>query len=671
MSKKNKSSHKKDDSKPKVPTPVATATPAAAPKADAIVVQKPKVEAVTITPPAKKPEVKPEVKAEVKPEVKAEVKTEVKPEVKAEVKPEVKAEAKPAVKAEDKKPTAEKPAVKKPAAKKPATKKAEPKKAEPFTPALSGEVKTEATPAVKKPEAKKTATKKPATKKTAEAKKPALPKATADKKVETSTPKKEGSVAMPKKKVVLVGSECVPFAKTGGLADVLGTLPSELNKLDVDACVFLPFHKVIKDKYRMDTEHVTFFYINLGWRTKFVGVEKLVLNGVTYFFIDNEDYFGGPIYLGKQPEGEQYAFFCRAVLEAMLRMDFIPDVIHLNDWQTAMIAMLLRTQYQATALNGVKTLFTIHNMMYQGMYGFDFVQSLLGVDTRYYTPEFIEANGCANFMKAGLVFCDRISTVSPTYASELCDPYYAYNLEGILNARAHETSGILNGIDISDYNPETDVHIPAHFSKTNLKGKEENKRILMEKLGLHYSKDTPLIGIVSRLTSQKGFDLIKSIFHELMALNVSVVLLGTGDKEYEAFFGRMENEYRGRVCAYIGYNNEVAHQIYAGADLFLMPSKFEPCGISQMIAQRYGTLPIARETGGLKDTVLPYNEYTGEGTGFTFTNYNSHDMLDMIKYALYSFEDPKKRDKLIQNAMNCDNSFAVSAKKYRDLYFNL
>lgn len=468
--------------------------------------------------------------------------------------------------------------------------------------------------------------------------------------------------------VAFIASECVPFAKTGGLADVVGTLPQELKRLGTDVCVFLPFHRVIKEKYRMEVEHVTFFYINLGWRTKFVGVEKLLYNGVTYYFIDNEDYFGGPIYMGQEPEGEQYAFFCRAVLESMLRLELYPDLFHLNDWQTAVISLLIKTQYQATPLAEAKSLLTIHNMMYQGQYSFDFVQSLLGIDSAYYTPEFMEANGCANFLKAGLIFADMIGTVSPSYAEELKYKSFACGLDGIMNARSHQTVGILNGIDTVEYNSEIDIHIAANYTARDLSGKRACREALIKEMGLDVSEDTPIIGIVSRLTPQKGFDLIQCVFHEMMEQDVAIVILGTGDKVYEDFFVSMEQEYKGRICAYIGYNNEIAHHIYAGSDLFLMPSLFEPCGISQMIAQRYGTLPIVRETGGLRDTVLPFNEFTGEGTGFSFSNYNAHDMLEVIKYALWCMNDEEKKNTLIQNAMACDNSFAVSAKKYNQLY---
>ena len=475
----------------------------------------------------------------------------------------------------------------------------------------------------------------------------------------------------PIKKILLVGAECVPFAKTGGLADVLGTLPQELINLNIDARVILPFHQIIKDKYKLDTQHVADFYIQLGWRSQYVGVEKLVKNSVTYYFIDNEDYYGDKIYRSGVAEIEQYAFFCRAVIEAVLRIDFIPDVLHLNDWQTGLIPILLKTQYNNTLLDSIKTLFTIHNVMYQGMCGFEQMNDLLDIPYYYNTPEFVESNGCANFMKAGLVFSDKINTVSETYAQELKLPEFSYGLEGILNARSNHLVGILNGIDINDYNPQTDSHIPYNFSLKTIKLKKKNKQDLMSRLALEYDDTIPLIGIVSRLTSQKGFDLLAEAFEEMMQENVSVVLLGTGDSYYEDFFRKCENTYKGRVCAYIGYDNHLAHEIYAASDLFLMPSRFEPCGISQMISLQYGTLPIVRETGGLKDTIIPFNEFNGTGNGFTFTSYNAYDMLSVIKYALSCVTDDKKCMTLIKNAMQCDNSFKSSAKKYAELYNNL
>lgn len=482
---------------------------------------------------------------------------------------------------------------------------------------------------------------------------------------------KEEAFPVDRKKILLVGAECAPFAKAGGLADVIGTLPKELNRLGLDARVMMPFHKVIKERYRMETEHVCDFYTKLGMKPCFVGIEKLVRDGVTFYFVDNEEYFWGPLYRGGLAEGEQYAFFARAVCEALDRINFVPDVVNCNDWHTGMIPMLLKTQYQHRAQGHCKTVFTIHNMMYQGQFSFQQIKDWLGIEDRYNTAEFIENYGCASFMKAALVFCDRISTVSPSYAQEIRMPYYAYKLEGILNARAHDTWGIVNGINTEEFNPANDICIGHHYDANDISNKFRVKEDLLHELGLNIWATTPLIGMVTRLTSQKGIDLLMQVFDEIMQQDVAFAILGTGDPMYENFLREMENRYKGRVCAYIGYSNEVAHRIYAGADLFLMPSKFEPCGISQMIAQRYGTLPIVRETGGLRDTVQPYNEYTGEGNGFSFANYSAYEMLNIIKYALWVIKDEGKRVQLVKNAMNVDNSFANSARKYYDMYMGL
>jgi len=472
-------------------------------------------------------------------------------------------------------------------------------------------------------------------------------------------------------KVLMVGSECIPFAKTGGLADVMGTLPQALKKQGVDCRVMIPFHSKVKEKYATKTTHLADFYIQMGWRREYVGVEYLQHDGVDYYFIDNNYFFGGPIYKGGVEEGAQYAYFQRAVLEAMEYIDFEPDIMHCNDWQAAMIPMLIKTQYQFRKQGKYKTLLTIHNIMYQGKYDFEFVKDMLHVPDMYCTPDYIENYGCANFLKAGLVFADKINTVSPTYAKELLSPYFAYELEGILGAREADTVGIINGINPAEYDPMTDSMIPFHFNAQNLEGKEECKKALMAELGLEYKEGRPLIGLVSRLTAQKGFDLIMRVIHDIMALDIAIVLLGSGDAKYESFFREVEEAYKGRFCAYIGYSNEMSHKIYAASDLFLMPSVFEPCGISQMIALCYGTLPIVRETGGLKDTVQPYNQYTGEGNGFSFTNVNAHDMLHTIEYAVEVLKDEEAHKTLVQNAFASDFAFEHSAKLYKELFESL
>ena len=470
-------------------------------------------------------------------------------------------------------------------------------------------------------------------------------------------------------RVLLAAAECAPLAKTGGLADVVGTLPKYLADLGMDARVITPYHRIIKEKFGWRVKHMTDFYIDLGWRHQYVGIEKLVIDGVIVYLVDNESYYGDKIYRGGMPEGEQYAFFARAVAEAIPRLDFDPDVLHCNDWHTAMLPMLLKTQYSHAPQGRLRTLLTIHNIAYQGKFGYDYVYDLLGVDARYYTSEFMELDGCANFLKAGCVFSDRINTVSPTYAEEIRTPWYGERLEGILSARSHELSGILNGIDYTTFDPETDPRIPAHFTVDDRSGKTVCKQALIDQLGLSISVDTPIVAMVTRMTAQKGFDLVQCVLDELMATeDMAFVLLGSGDAAYESFMRDAENRHKGRVCAYLGYNENLANQIYAGADFLLMPSGFEPCGLSQMIAMRYGTIPIVRETGGLKDTVQPYNCFTGEGNGFSFANYSADEMYDTILYALGCCSDKKVMRYLIQHAMEADFSFDRSAEAYARLY---
>ena len=424
--------------------------------------------------------------------------------------------------------------------------------------------------------------------------------------------------------VLIASAECAPISKTGGLADVVGALPKCLAALGVDARVITPYHRCVKDKYQDRVEHMFSFSVDLGWRSQYVGIERLVLDGVTIYLVDNEYYFGDRIYRGGQAEGEQYAFFTRAVLDAIPNLGFFPDVLHCNDWHTAMLPMLLRTQYGYYVHGKIKTLLTIHNIFYQGKFGFDFFRDLLRVEDRYFTPEFMELNGCAAFLKAGCVFADSLSTVSPSYAEEICTPYYGEGLDGILSARRHQLSGILNGIDKKLFNPYTDPLIPKRYDRGHLKGKQACKEALMFEMGLQGGERSPLVAMVTRMTDQKGFDLVERVLDEMLDFDIRFLLLGSGAGEYEQFMREAEARHRGRVCAYIGYNEELSHRVYAGADMLLMPSKFEPCGLSQMIAMRYGALPIVRETGGLRDSVVPYNQYTGEGTGFTFANYNAH-----------------------------------------------
>ena len=483
--------------------------------------------------------------------------------------------------------------------------------------------------------------------------------------------KERGRSEMPK--VLLAAAECAPLSKTGGLADVVGTLPKSLKELGIDARVITPYHRIIKERYGDQVEHMFYFYVRLGWRMEYAGIEKLELDGVTIYLVDNEHYFGNKIYLGDKAEGEQYAFFTRAVVDCIPNLDFTPDIVHCNDWHTAMIPMLARTQYPGCMQEKLRFLLTIHNIAFQGKFGFDYVQDLFGIDSKYYTPEFMELNGCADFMKAGCVFADRINTVSPSYAREIMIPYYAEGLEGILNARSAQVTGIINGIDKVAFNPRADKLLPASYDRGHLKGKAKCKAVLQERMGLEVRADVPVFAMVTRMTEQKGFDLVACALDDLMSRNdMQFMLLGTGDERFENFMRAAEYRYKGRLCSYIGYSEELSHLVYAGSDFFLMPSRFEPCGLSQMIAMRYGTLPVVRETGGLKDSVIPYNYVTGEGTGFSFADVNAHDMLHVLESAVGLYYDYSKEFKKLQkNAMTADFSWDASAKAYEEIYQRL
>mgnify|MGYP000850268096 CR=1 FL=1 len=469
-------------------------------------------------------------------------------------------------------------------------------------------------------------------------------------------------------KVLVVAAEGKPFVKTGGLGDVVGSLPGELAKLDVDAAVMLPKHSVIREKYGDQMTLVASMNISMGWRNLYMGVETMEFNGIRYYFIDNEYYFGGPVYKGGDDEVEQYMYFCRAVLEALPYIDFKPDVLHVHDWHTAMIPMLLKTQYQGREQGSIKTIFTFHNLQYQGQVGFFRVEDLLGIGPEYYSAEYIEAYGSANMMKAGLVFADKITTVSPTYAAEVRNAFFGRGMEGILDARQGDLVGIVNGINQDEFDPAKDRDIAKTYSVKDMSGKKADKQELMDIMGLDIAEDVPVIGMVTRMTEQKGLDLVCAVLEELLIEDAAFVIVGSGDRQYEDYFNYIAAHYPERAGVYIGYNDPLAHKIYAGSDFLLMPSLFEPCGISQMIAQAYGTLPIVRETGGLVDTVIPYNIHTKEGNGFSFTNYNAHDMLNVIRFALSIYKYPGDFAQLVVSAMNTDNSFAPAAKKYKEVY---
>ena len=472
-------------------------------------------------------------------------------------------------------------------------------------------------------------------------------------------------------KILFTSSECVPFCKTGGLADVVGALSPVLAAKGHDVRVMMPLYSAIPQEYVNQMRHEIDFEIDLGWRRQYCGVETLNMNGVTYYFVDNKYYFGRSYIYGMGgDEHERFGFFDRAVLNALPLLDFKPDIIHANDWQCGMIPALLHIQYRHVDFYaGIRTVFTIHNLQYQGIFGIQDVQDILGIGDEYFTNDKLECFGCANFMKAGLVYADEITTVSPSYAEEIQTAYYGERMDGLLRARRANLSGVLNGIDTVEYDPARDPLIPANYTVDDLSGKKECKRALQEELGLEQKPDTPIIAIISRLSSQKGLDLVDRVIAEIMEEDVQLVVLGMGDAKYVNLFSWAEQQYTGRVAARFQMDSALAHRIYAGADLFLMPSQFEPCGLSQMISLRYGTLPVVRETGGLRDTVLSYNEANGAGNGFSFFNYNAHDMLYVIRRALFFYhQQPDIWHTLQHRAMTGDYSWAHSAEMYLSLY---
>jgi len=475
-------------------------------------------------------------------------------------------------------------------------------------------------------------------------------------------------------KILFTASECVPFVKTGGLADVVGALAPVLAKQGHDVRVMLPLYGSIPEKYQEQMTHVVDFEVELGWRKQYCGIEMLRQDGVTWYFMDNKFYFDRPYIYGLGgDEYERFGFFCRGALNALPLLDFQPDVIHAHDWQSGMVPALLKIQYAHLPFYaGIKTMFTIHNLQYQGIFGIREVQDVLGLGDSLWTNDKLECFGCANFMKAALVYADVITTVSPSYSEEIQTAYYGERLDGLLRARKHEVYGVLNGIDMADYDPATDSRIAATYSVDDMAGKAQCKADLQKRLGLDVDPNVPIIGMVGRLSNQKGLDLVDYIIADLLNQNVQLVVLGMGESRYVNLFSWAESEYKGKMAARFTMDHALAHQIYAGCDMFLMPSQFEPCGLSQLIALRYGTLPIVRETGGLRDTVLSYNEYTGEGNGFSFFNYNAHDMLNTIERAMHYYNEEKETWAMLQQrGMSGDYSWTNSAGKYLELYKGL
>lgn len=477
-----------------------------------------------------------------------------------------------------------------------------------------------------------------------------------------------------KMQIVFASAECAPFVKTGGLGDVAGSLPSALVRAGAEVIVMVPKYATIKDEYKAQMEHFSDFYVSLGWRNEYCGLEKLEHDGVTYMFIDNERYFARDYPYGFFDDGERFAFFSKAITESLqhLPAGFECDILHCNDWQTALAPVFLREFYQGLPLyDRVKTVFSIHNVAFQGQFSDTVMEDILGVAHIPAAASQLRCDACSiNYMLGALRYADAITTVSPTYANEIQTPEFGEGLDGVLRERSYALQGILNGIDVAGFDPATDKRIAANYTVEDRSGKAVCKAKLQEELGLEVRDDRPLMVMVTRLTRQKGMDLVMYALDRILAGGVQVAVLGTGDRDYEDGLRYFQDKYPGTMAARIEFDPALSQRMYAAADMFLMPSKFEPCGLSQIIAMRYGTLPIVRETGGLKDTVQPYNEFTGEGTGFSFSNFNGDEMGDAVFRAARLFWDNRDAwNQLVTQAMSQDFSWTRSADKYLDLYF--
>ena len=477
-----------------------------------------------------------------------------------------------------------------------------------------------------------------------------------------------------KMQIVFASAECAPFVKTGGLGDVAGSLPAALVRAGAEVIVMVPKYATIKDEYKAQMEHFSDFYVSLGWRNEYCGLEKLEHDGVTYMFVDNERYFARDYPYGFFDDGERFAFFSKAITESLQHLPegFECDILHCNDWQTALAPVFLREFYQGLPLyDRVKTVFSIHNVAFQGQFSDTVMEDILGVAHIPAAATQLRCDACSiNYMLGALHYADAITTVSPTYASEIQTPEFGEGLDGVLRERSYALQGILNGIDVAAFDPATDKRIAANYTVDDRSGKAVCKAKLQEELGLEVRDDRPLMVMVTRLTRQKGMDLVMYALDRILSGGVQVAVLGTGDRDYEDGLRYFQDKYPGTMAARIEFDPALSQRMYAAADMFLMPSKFEPCGLSQIIAMRYGTLPIVRETGGLKDTVQPYNEFTGEGTGFSFTNFNGDEMGDAVFRAARLFWDNREAwNQLVTQAMSQDFSWTRSADKYLDLYF--
>ena len=472
-------------------------------------------------------------------------------------------------------------------------------------------------------------------------------------------------------KILYAASEAVPFCKTGGLADVAGSLPAALAAQGADVAVVLPLYQKVKEKFSDQLHFECYDYVDLAWRHSYCGLFSMERDGVTWYFLDNEQYFRRPELYGYMDDGERFGFFSRAVVRMLPHLRFWPEVIHCNDWQTALVPVyLLEEKYRIPQLGGTKSVFTIHNIEYQGRYGDQVLQDVIGLDKSYLNEGMLAYHRDVNLMKGAIMASNFVTTVSPTYAQELRTPFYAHGLDGVINQQSGKLEGILNGIDVDLYDPATNPGLAANFTPRALvKGKNQCKQALQQAVGLQENPDVPIIACVSRLVGHKGFSLVTDSLQEIMGLDVQMVVLGTGDWQYEEAFRHAQSQYPGRFAAQLTYSAPLSTMIYAGADLFLMPSVSEPCGLSQMIAMRFGTIPVVRETGGLKDTVVPYNKFDGTGRGFTFANINAGDMVWVLREAVDLYHSNKKAWRALQReGITADFSWDNSARQYLDIY---
>lgn len=476
-------------------------------------------------------------------------------------------------------------------------------------------------------------------------------------------------------KIIFVAAEADPFVKTGGLGEVVSSLPGFLQKQGVEVRVIIPKYGQIPEHFRSMCKPLARFEVPVGWRRQYCGMEEMNYQGILYYFLDNEYYFKRERVYGEFDDAERFAFFSRAALESLIHIPgFKPDILHCHDWHTALIPLMLKAFYSREPLYyHLRTVFTIHNLKYQGVFPSEVLGDILGLGQEYFTGDTLEFFGAVNYMKAGLLYADRLTTVSPTYAQEIQNPYYGEHLDGVLRGRRDHLTGILNGIDYEPYDPAKDSHLVMSYDDHNLAAaKAENKKQLQKEFGLPSQGEPALLGMISRLVEQKGVDLLAHVLDEILNLRVQLVILGSGERPYEEMLRHVAARYPGQVALKLGFSDQLAHRIYAGADMLLMPSRFEPCGIAQMIAMRYGTVPIVRATGGLKDTVIPYQEGTGAGNGFRFANYNAHELLYTVQRAVRIYEQDKLSwERIRRQALQSDFSWEKSAKAYFGIYESL